>query len=192
MAKFPMIYGGGSGTLITKSITQNGTYNAQDDGADGYSSVTVSVSGGGGGSCERLMYARCVNNDQVEIPTISNIDQGANYSSYLSYDSSTKKFTVLQNFTGVVIAWVYTYQTYESNRSDGSFYVNSEQMLSYTATGNSAGSTGGRSGIYNFKQGDTFYVYTPTRHGYPQQNCKIYRVSDLNDNVFAFADEEEE
>ena len=38
-----------SPTLITKSITQNGTYNASSDNADGYSSVTVNVSGGGGG-----------------------------------------------------------------------------------------------------------------------------------------------
>lgn len=30
-------------TLITKTITENNTYNAVDDGADGYSSVTVSV-----------------------------------------------------------------------------------------------------------------------------------------------------
>lgn len=33
-------------TLIAKSITQNGTYNASSDNADGYSSVTVNVSGG--------------------------------------------------------------------------------------------------------------------------------------------------
>ena len=43
--------GGGSGgstpTLITKSITQNGTYNASSDNADGYSEVEVNVSGGG-------------------------------------------------------------------------------------------------------------------------------------------------
>lgn len=32
--------------LVTKSITANGTYNAEDDSADGYSSVTVNVSGG--------------------------------------------------------------------------------------------------------------------------------------------------
>lgn len=38
---------GGGATLITKSITQNGTYNASSDNADGYSSVTVNVSGGG-------------------------------------------------------------------------------------------------------------------------------------------------
>lgn len=38
--------GGSASTLITKNITQNGTYNASDDNADGYSSVTVGVSGG--------------------------------------------------------------------------------------------------------------------------------------------------
>ena len=38
---------GGSATLITKSITANGTYNASDDSADGYSSVTVNVPSSG-------------------------------------------------------------------------------------------------------------------------------------------------
>ena len=36
--------GGGGGTIISKSITANGTYNASDDNADGYSPVTVNVS----------------------------------------------------------------------------------------------------------------------------------------------------
>ena len=40
------VSGGGSATLITKTITENGTYNASSDSADGYSSVTVNVSGG--------------------------------------------------------------------------------------------------------------------------------------------------
>ena len=40
---------GSTPTLITKNITANGTYNASSDNADGYSSVTVNVSGGGGG-----------------------------------------------------------------------------------------------------------------------------------------------
>jgi len=35
--------GGNSATLITKTITENGTYNASSDSADGYSSVTVNV-----------------------------------------------------------------------------------------------------------------------------------------------------
>lgn len=33
----------GGGTLVTKSVTANGTYDPQDDNADGYSLVTVSV-----------------------------------------------------------------------------------------------------------------------------------------------------
>jgi hypothetical protein len=33
--------------LITKTITENNTYNASDEGANGYSSVTVNVEGGG-------------------------------------------------------------------------------------------------------------------------------------------------
>lgn len=39
--------GGTAPTLVTKTITENGTYNASSDNADGYSSVTVSVAGGG-------------------------------------------------------------------------------------------------------------------------------------------------
>ena len=44
------ISGGGSSTLIDKTITANGTYSASDDSADGYSSVTVNVPTGGGAS----------------------------------------------------------------------------------------------------------------------------------------------
>ena len=43
------ISGGGGSTLVTKTITENGTYTATDDSADGYSEVTVNVPTGGGG-----------------------------------------------------------------------------------------------------------------------------------------------
>ena len=33
----------GGGTLVTKTVTDNGVYSAIDDEADGYSTVTVSV-----------------------------------------------------------------------------------------------------------------------------------------------------
>lgn len=39
-------------TLVTKEITENGTYTATDDNADGYSSVTVNVASSEGGSEE--------------------------------------------------------------------------------------------------------------------------------------------
>lgn len=38
-------YAGTSPTLVTKSISANGTYNASSDNADGYSQVTVNVAG---------------------------------------------------------------------------------------------------------------------------------------------------
>lgn len=173
-------------TLITKTITVNGSYQAADDQADGYSEVVVNVSGG---SCERLLYLRCVNNDQIEIPAASSITQGAKYSQYVSYDSTTKKFTVLQDFTAIIIAWVYTYQTYESSRSDGALYINNSQVIQYEANGTAAGSTGGVYLARNFKQNDTFNVYTPTRDGYPQQNLKIYLLADVPDNIYTFTDE---
>lgn len=38
---------GSSSALVTKTVTENGVYNANNDNADGYSSVTVNVQGGG-------------------------------------------------------------------------------------------------------------------------------------------------
>lgn len=43
--------------LGTKDITENGTYNAVDDGLDGYSVVTVNVSGGGGITTNEVIRA---------------------------------------------------------------------------------------------------------------------------------------
>lgn len=54
------------GTLIAKTITQNGTYNASDDNADGYSQVTVDVSGGGGHEVQ-ITYEESVNGDNLNV-----------------------------------------------------------------------------------------------------------------------------
>lgn len=35
--------GGGGGTIVSKTITANGTYNASADNADGYSPVVVNI-----------------------------------------------------------------------------------------------------------------------------------------------------
>ena len=43
-------------TLIEKTITENGTYHATDDGADGYSTVNVDVSGGGSVSGNDVVF----------------------------------------------------------------------------------------------------------------------------------------
>ena len=73
--KLPINGGGGSATLITKTITANGTYNASSDDADGYSQVTVNVSGGGGSSYTLLasqdFVVNTVSTSDVDVGTIN-------------------------------------------------------------------------------------------------------------------------
>ena len=53
------------GTLGTKTITANGTYDPEADDLDGYGVITVNVSGGGGGSTARIGTA------DVEVSSVS-------------------------------------------------------------------------------------------------------------------------
>ncbi len=54
--------------LITKTITENDTYNAIDDNANGYSSVVVNVEGGGGSSdFSTVVVTASVNTDAFYI-----------------------------------------------------------------------------------------------------------------------------
>lgn len=54
--------------LITKTITENNTYNAADEGANGYSSVTVNVEGGGGGGDFSTAEVTIINSSDHGIP----------------------------------------------------------------------------------------------------------------------------
>lgn len=55
-------------TLIPKSITQNGTYDPEDDNADGYSSVTVNVSGGSPSVTQHSIYFEFSDSTSTTIP----------------------------------------------------------------------------------------------------------------------------
>lgn len=80
---------GSSADLGTKSITANGTYSASDDSLDGYSAVTVNVSGGSSGSSSWLP-------DSAEL--VASVDETINLSSDTSWDSitpSTSSQTIL-------------------------------------------------------------------------------------------------
>lgn len=77
---------GGSATLITKNITANGTYNASSDSADGYSSVTVSVSGGGGLEYEEGTW---IPSENINHPTINFSDSHSTLPFYVAiYDTT--------------------------------------------------------------------------------------------------------
>lgn len=112
------ITGGGSATLTTKTITSNGTYYASSDNADGYSSVTVNVSGGGGSSDVPFSSPR-----YIEIPTggIFDCQMFANYiiGTTWRYSSSYaytigKKFCVYDKTTDTVL---HTFSTELTNPS---------------------------------------------------------------------------
>lgn len=67
---------GNTSELATKTITENGTYLASTDNVDGYSEVTVNVSGGGGGKYQLLQ--RVSDDSGNEIGTISGFFTDAN------------------------------------------------------------------------------------------------------------------
>lgn len=176
---------GGGSTLITKTITQNGTYDAQDDNADGYSSVTVNVSGGGGGNItiERLCHAEYVGNDTEEIPTMNTLTEDVNFSDYLSYDSSTGKFTVLADFDAYIVPWVYEYASASATNGTGKFIINGTDMVFFGTTSRGSGSDGGQPFFVHLSTGDVMWSYTPSSDGYPQQYLKIYKVDNLPSNL---------
>lgn len=69
--------GGGGGeapVLIDKTITENGTYNASDDGANGYKSVTADVSGSGTDYLAKLLSNTLTEYSSDEVTQV--IDRG--------------------------------------------------------------------------------------------------------------------
>ena len=163
-------------TLIEKTITENGTYDAEDDEADGYSSVTVNVQGAG--SMSKVVYVEYVGADANQIPVVSSMIQGDDFASYISYDSTTKKFTVLQQFTALVIPWVKQYRD-ASTYAEGEFYVNDVKQTWFRVQTGSTGSINGNRLWINFQEGDTFWNKTPNSNGWPQQHLKIYKCVGL-------------
>lgn len=96
------------------------------------------------------------------------------YSTYLSYDQATSKFTVLADFTGFFRGWVENYQS-SGTPPRGTLFYNDTEILSYVADGNSQGARGGDSTEVECKAGDTFYVTTPTDNGWAKQYIKVYK-----------------
>lgn len=154
--------------------------------------------GGGGGTItlDRLCYINYRGKDTTEIPPISSADYGTNYSEYLSYDSTTKKFTVLKSFHAEVVTWVYQYGTAQGTNAQGQFIVNGTTIASYSCATRMKGEREGTCIYVKFNAGDIFWNYTPSSAGYPQQRLKIYRLeneteTEMNNinTAIQFADE---
>lgn len=96
------------------------------------------------------------------------------YSSYLSYDTTTNEFTVLADFKGLFRCWVENYQS-SGTPPRGKLFYNDTEVLAYTADGTYQGATGEASIEINCRVGDTFYVTTPTDNGWAKQYIKVYK-----------------
>lgn len=178
--------------LNTKTITENGIYSAQTDSLDGYSSVEINIASGG--SCERLFVASensstSRNTDHTHIAyyddTYGTITEDEDFGDYLSYNSSTKKFEVLQEFDALFIPWTYNYRSASSTYSSGSLYINNTEMANWqVGQSRSVGYFRGLPVVAHLEQGDTFYSYTPSSNGFPEQNLKVYKVDSSFSDAF--------
>lgn len=121
--------GQGSGTLISKTITLNGTYDPDDDNADGYSGVTVNVQNG-------ASMAEVSNTYGTEIVVSS--AQGATPSVtrhilYFEYeDGTTETEYVYYDDTLVGTAITATTPTTRSSKTVTSAQLDSVEWYSYT------------------------------------------------------------
>ena len=156
-------------------------FRCMGNGSDGASGLTF----------EKLCEATFVGNDTEEHPVLDNLDTGSDYSNYLSYDSSTGKFTVLADVDILIVPYVYQYQTPSGSRAEGEFYYNLdpeststwEQYLTYNVPYRAYGSTAGYPVVKNAKTGDYFLVYTPSSNGYPQQMLKVYKLDGSAEDI---------
>lgn len=134
--------GGSSATLITKTITENGTYNASDDSADGYSSVTV------------------------DVPTSSGMNvqgyHGMDYSAAASYTDTDVTLTVAKTGT-YNISWM-GFRNTTSGTSGSQLYVNgSARGSAYTTFTSSYGQAVQMEGV-SLNEGDVIVVRARARN----------------------------
>lgn len=108
-------------SLGTKSITANGTYNASSDSLDGYSSVTVNVSGG-----SSVLSGSFTPDADVSSYTVS------------ALAGTTLKHFVLYGLPSAVIG--------HSKREIGLGYVDYDKNIFYSAASNSTGTAIGTAG----------------------------------------------
>ena len=77
--------GGSTATLVSKTITTNGTYDPANDSADGYSSVTVNVQSGGSAT-QHVIHFEFTDNTNTDVSVYYN---DANFSSVITSSNPT-------------------------------------------------------------------------------------------------------
>lgn len=121
--------GQGSGTLISKTITLNGTYDPDDDNVDGYSGVTVNVQNGASMAEVSNTYGTeiIVSSAQGTTPSVTR------HTLYFEYeDGTTETEYVYYDDTLVGTAITATTPTTRSNKTVTSAQLDGVEWYSYT------------------------------------------------------------
>lgn len=184
--------------IIFKTIFKRGKKGAKGDAGISYDLPTNSIIGYDGNTAptgyvittdptggadipaiEFLLQGQALGNDTMEIVDYSyNMTKGSNCDDYLSYDG--EYFTVLQDFTALIIPWTYNYLTAGSSYSEGELYINNQLAQSWNVAYTGERYYRGKPLVTELHANDTIYGFTPSSAGYPQQNIKIYKIKDTD------------
>lgn len=133
--------------LTTKEITENGTYNASDDNADGYASVIVSVAGSGGDDLNKFITNTATEltvnltditpyafYQKTKLKTLNGINTNTTSTNLMysfAYMSALEKGDIIINYNGTSTSPQFTYMFYNSGVRDKEvdFYLSSSKEL---------------------------------------------------------------
>lgn len=174
-------------TLITKTITANGTYNASSDSADGYSSVTVNVSGGGGAS--NFVYGTIIAGTEGSIQTVTIPYNGNGYIVALRLfvdggNQSTSQsdwYNVIHTYAVSQLSLVKTRMETAPDYTQNNVFINgADVMCQYknsTSSGTTISSGTGGSGVRVYRNdidptnGSTTCLYLNSNNSFKVKIC---------------------
>lgn len=174
-------------TLITKNITANGTYNASSDSADGYSSVTVNVSGGGGAS--NFVYGTIIAGTEGSIQTVTIPYNGNGYIVALRLfvdggNQSTSQsdwYNVIHTYAVSQLSLVKTRMETAPNYTQNNVFINGADVLcqfkNSTSSGTAINGGTGGSGVRVYRNdidptnGSTTCLYLNSNNSFKVKIC---------------------
>lgn len=162
-------------TLISKTITANGTYSAEDDGADGYDEVTVNVSGGGGNTPQATQTLICDNSSLGSTLTFTDNYENYDLIKFVVYRSDVQNTFVFYATPDMINAcWQYSSNRINFNQPYGNNFV------CYTKTSNTSWS---RYGVRNLA---VQYVYGLTFTNCTVTETELYNRQGIGSSAVTF------